>query len=98
MNYKKIIYLLMTMLLFVLLMSMVHSLLDFWYFHTFLASDATPEISQFWIFSTSLPVYIPFLLLLAGLAAGFFTGLRWWQWVYVEKRHWSFQNKKKKRK
>jgi len=98
MSFKKIVYLILTMVLGVLLMSIIHTLLDFWYFYAFLAAQAQPETYSFWLFSTHLPLYVPVLLTLAGIIGGFFVGLRWWQWVYVEKRHWSFQQKKKPRR
>ncbi len=97
MSLKKTVYLLLTMLLGVLLMSIVHTLLDFWYFYIFAAADTVPVQSTFWLFSTHLPVYVPGLLLIAGLVGGLWTGLKWWQIVYVEKRHWSFQKKTAKK-
>ncbi len=98
MSFKKAVYLFLTMILFVMLMSIIHTFLNFWYFYAFATELSQPTLTTFWLFSTYLPVYVPVLLLIAGLISGFFVGMRWWQIVYVEKRHWSFRKKTNRKK
>jgi hypothetical protein len=45
-----------------------------------------------------LPPFLSFILTITGLAFGYVAGVRWWQWIYVEKRHWIFRKNKKKTK
>ena len=42
----------------------------------------------FWFVWSPLPAYLYWVFIYGVVIGGFFLGLRWWQMVYVEKRHW----------
>ncbi len=86
------------MLLGVELMVILHSLLEGIYLAFTFKIDSLPEKSILWLFSTYLPSYVPIIMLIAGLVGGYFLGQVWWQIVYVEKRHWSWDRKEKRKK
>lgn len=85
MKTKKTIYLIAAMVLGLLLSLIAHAELEMWYIRQMLASG-TPPVSfggqEF------LPPLVSLLLAVFGLLFGYVLGQRWWQIVYVEKRHW----------
>ena len=86
---KKVIYILLTIALGKLLGFLAFELLTL-EFAGMLGKRGLPvEYDQiFWFVWSPLPAYLYWSLIYAGVIGGFFAGLRWWQIVYVEKRHW----------
>lgn len=93
MNSKKIIYVIAAMFLGFLLSLIVHAELEMWYIKRLLSAGVVPIAYGSREF---LPPLVSFLLAIFGLIFGYITGQRWWQLVYVEKRHWRFRDKKSK--
>jgi len=93
MNIKKTIYIIAAMFLGFLLSLIIHAKLEIWYIGKMLASGVTPV-------SFGRQEYLPplasLLLAVSGLVFGYVIGQRWWQIVYVEKRHWRMNLKKAK--
>ncbi|HPN54354.1 MAG TPA: hypothetical protein PLB52_00315 [Candidatus Moranbacteria bacterium] len=88
---KKTIYLIASIVLFILLSVIARAGLELWYIKSLLKSGTGPSIlgngGYVWPMLT-------FILLLLGVAAGYFIGQKWWQIVYVEKRRISLFSKK----
>jgi|WetSurMetagenome_2_1015567.scaffolds.fasta_scaffold69470_4 hypothetical protein len=91
MNIKKAIYIISSMFLGFLFSLIVHAKLEIWYIGKMLASGVTPVSFGR---QEYLPPLVSILLIVVGLIFGYVIGQRWWQLVYVEKRHWRWKNKK----
>ncbi len=79
-NFKKTIYLIAAMLLGFLLAFIVYAELAIWQIEH-LSSNG----NNFWEFP---------ILAIVGITLFYFIGQRWWQIIYVERRHWQWKKKK----
>ena len=41
----------------------------------------------------AIPLWVQYVVLVAGTVGGYFLGQHWWRVVYVERRHWYFRMK-----
>ena len=89
MNIKKPIYLVLVVLLFVIISYGFHAIIEL------ILLNSGAEITWYTHFdgSCALPPVIGYGLLVLGITAGLWIGPKWWNWVYVEKRHWRIKNK-----
>jgi hypothetical protein len=93
---KKIIYVLLTIGLGKLLGFLAFELLTLKFVWILEERGLPVNFDQIFLFVWSpLPSCLYWILIYAGVIGGFFLGLKWWQIVYVEKRHW--KNWKKRR-
>lgn len=91
-NIKKIIYIVAAMFLGFLLSLIAHAFIEMYLIIQMLEAGRVPfPYGQ----HEFLPPLLSFILIIIGLAFGYVAGVRWWQWVYVEKRHWIFRKKRK---
>lgn len=88
MKLKKIIYIIASMFLGFLLLLIVHAWIEMWYIDSILSKGIAPQSGQCF-----LPKELQIMFPIAGLAFGYILGQRWWQIVYVEKRHWRKKNR-----
>jgi hypothetical protein len=92
---KKIIYVLLAVSLGKLLGFLAFEMLTLKFVLILEERGLPVEFQQiFWFVSSPLPAFLYWTLVWTGVICGFFAGLRWWQIVYVEHRHW--RNWKKK--
>jgi hypothetical protein len=91
MNLKKAIYIICAMILGFLVSLIIHAKLEIWYINQMLDSGIAPVS---FCGREFLPPLVSFLLAIFGLIFGYIVGQRWWQIVYVEKRHWRWKKKK----
>jgi hypothetical protein len=87
---KKTIYIIASMFLGFLLSVIVHAKLEIWYIEKIIDSGMAPVSFGNQEF---LPPLASLLLAIFGLIFGYIVGQRWWQIVYVEKRHWRMRKK-----
>jgi hypothetical protein len=86
---KKIIYILLAITLGKLLGFVSFEILSLKFVKMLTRRGLPVEFSQvFWFVWSPLPAYLYWTLIYAGVIGGFFAGLRWWQIIYVEHRHW----------
>lgn len=91
-NIKKIIYIGLAMFLGLLLSLITHAFIEMYLIIQLLEAGRVPFAYGQHEF---LPPFLSFILTIIGLAFGYVAGVRWWRWVYVEKRHWIFRKNKK---
>ena len=41
----------------------------------------------------AIPLWVQYVVLVAGTVGGYFLGQHWWRVVYVERHHWYFRMK-----
>ncbi|HUD08674.1 MAG TPA: hypothetical protein VMQ48_01130 [Candidatus Saccharimonadales bacterium] len=88
-NLKKVIYVLLAVVLGKLLGFIAFGLLSIEFIKMLTRRGLPVEYDQiFWFVYSPLPAYLYWTLIYAGVIGGFFLGMRWWQMVYVEHRHW----------
>ena len=90
MDTKKTIYLIAAMVLGLLIALIVRAELELWYIKKILLPGANPISYGAGGF---VPPLTTFVLAIGGLLFGYVIGQRWWQMVYVEKRHWRWRKK-----
>ena len=93
MKNKKRIYILAAMFLGFLLSMIAHAKIEIWHIQRTLDAGMVPASYGRQEFLHPLASVA---LLAIGLSFGYVVGQRWWQIVYVEKRHWSFRKNKAK--
>ena len=76
---KRRIYIFLTIILGILLAVIAYAFIDRAHINAAVAMGAAPE---------DLPNSAAGIFLLGGVMLGYVLGVRWWQIVYVEKRHW----------
>lgn len=82
---KKTIYLIASMFLGFLLSIIGYAFLEKSYINNSLSLGNLPaSYGGNWV----LPPYLSAIFILGGVIFGYVLGIRWWQIVYVEKRHW----------
>lgn len=88
---KRRIYILLAVGLGFLLGLIFYALLEKAYINKFISTGEMPSgIRGGWF----LPPSVAGVFLLGGMMLGYVLGIRWWQIVYIEKRHWRNRNKK----
>ena len=88
-NFKKTVYVILTMIIGKLLGFMIYGLLSIRFIHSMDESNLPVDYTSILgIIHSPLPARLFWLLVSSGLVSGFFLGLRWWRLVYVEHRHW----------
>lgn len=86
---KKVIYVLLVIGLGKLLGFLAFEALTLKFIRILMKRGLPVEFHQvFWFVWSPLPNYLYWVLIWSGAIGGFFVGLKWWQIVYVEKRHW----------
>ncbi len=89
MSLKKIVYIMLTIFLGKLLGFIAFELISMNVVGMLEKSGLVVEYEQiFGLVYSPLPAYLFWTLIVTGAAGGFFLGLRWWQLVYVEHKHW----------
>lgn len=90
---KKVIYVLLVITLGKLLGFLAFELLTLKFIWILERRGLPVEFDQiFWFVWSPLPANLYWTLIYAGVVGGYFLGLRWWQIVYVERRHWKRWN------
>jgi len=92
---KKIFYIGAAMFLGFLLSLIVHAFIEMYLIIQMMEAGSVPFAYGRQEF---LPPFLSLSLTVIGLALGYVAGVRWWQWVYVEKRHWIFRKRRKVKK
>jgi len=93
---KKIIYVLLAVSLGKLLGFLAFELLTLKLVKILVRRGLPVQFDQiFWFIESPLPVFLYWTLIFAGAVGGFFLGMRWWQIVYVERRHWRIGKKRR---
>jgi len=90
MKVKKTIYIILSALLFLIISYGLHAVIEI----IILNSTDSPTWYTHFGGSCALPPVISYLLPVIGIIFGIWAGFKWWQIVYVERRHWRFKNKK----
>ena len=86
---KKIIYVILTIILGKLLGFLAYELISIKFIKILVRRGLPVEYNRvFEPVYSPVPAHLFWLLVLTGAIGGFFLGLRWWQMVYVEHRHW----------
>ncbi len=85
---KRKIYIFLTIILGILLSLIAYMLTEKYYIDSLLASDIVPYLYYKRFF---LPPSLFVLYIIGGSIFGYVLGVRWWQVVYVERRHWRFK-------
>lgn len=88
---KRRIYIFFSIILWVLLATIAYAFLEKAYINDLLLRRAEIGSAEDGLF---LPPGFAVAFLLGGLIFGYVAGVRWWQIVYVERRHWRFRKKK----
>lgn len=71
-----------------------HAVVEVLYLRWLEAHDRNPVWSNlFGAGSCALPNWATIVIALVGIAGGIWVGFVWWRIVYIEHRHWRFQNK-----
>jgi len=81
MYFKKIIYILLTIILGLLLSFILHGVIEINYIDYLLGKGILPSPSTL-IPQCYLPSFLQMFLLLLGLAGGYFLGQFWWKKIY----------------
>jgi len=82
------------MLLGVLLTTILHALVESWYIGLLISDFGTYSLGLSWELWFTIHSIATAVLFVLGVWLGYWLGVRWWQMVYVEKRHWLFRHKK----
>jgi hypothetical protein len=86
---KKIFYILLAVVLGKLLGFLAFEALTLKFIKILVRRGLPVEFNQiFWFLWSPLPAFLFWTLIWAGVIGGLYLGLRWWQMVYVEHRHW----------
>ena len=93
-NLKKTIYLILSVILWALISFIVYGILTLMAIRNQGCPFLDGNIHFFNLVYSPFPEYVIWLFLFAGAYIGYFIGLRWWQWVYIEKKHWRHWRKK----
>ena len=93
---KKAIYLIAVTFLGFLLSVLAHAVIEIYYINYALANGIVlTNYTTFGFGYCVLPTWLQAGLAILGIGGGYLLGLRWWRIVYIEKRHW-FRNLKKR--
>jgi len=89
MDFKRTVYLALSMALGIIVSYGVHAVVELWYLGWAETKGRTVVwASHFGAGQCALPWCVQYGLLAAGVVAGFLIGRVWWRIVYVEHRHW----------
>ena len=88
---KRRIYISLSIILGILLGGIVDALIEKTYINNMLAEGMVPVST--WSNNCFLPLVMSVAFLAGGAIFGYVLGVRWWQIVYVEKRHWRMKRK-----
>jgi hypothetical protein len=88
---KRRIYILVSIILGILLAVITDAFIEKAYINNILAKGMVPVST--WSHNCFLPLFMTVAFLAAGVIFGYILGVRWWQLVYVEKRHWRRRRK-----
>lgn len=95
---KKTIYIILTIFLGLMLSFIIHAFVEVAYIKSALSSGAEIQGTYFlgvgWC---ALPYWAQYTFPILGIVGGYFLGRYWWKVVYIEKRHWWFRRKQKKK-
>ncbi len=85
---KRNIYIFFAMILGVLLSTIVHAVVEAWYIGLLLGDFGTYGLGLSWESWFIIHHVATAVLLVFGVLLGYWFGVRWWQIVYIEHRHW----------
>jgi hypothetical protein len=68
----------------------LHAYIEIWLINKFFQEGINPVLFNGRCY---LPVGLQIILIISGIVFGYIIGERWWNIVYVEKRHWRFRKK-----
>jgi hypothetical protein len=85
---KRRIYIFLSIILGILLGVIAYALVEQARINQLLLHGLTPDYTNRSFF---LPPSVAVIFLIAGALLGYVVGVRWWQIVYVERRHWRFR-------
>jgi len=88
---KRTIYIILSIFLGILLGVIAEALAEKAYINSMLSQGIIPVST--WGGCCYLPPIFSVLFLAGGAALGYVLGVRWWQLVYVEHRHWRMRKK-----
>lgn len=86
---KRMIYLGMTTLLGIMVSYLAHAIIEIWYLDWALKNGK--PITWTYHFGKGLCALVPgvhYGLFALGAVGGYFLGVMWWKWVYVEGKRW----------
>ena len=86
---KRKFYLFCMVILGILLSTIAHVLIETWYIALLIGDFGTYGLGFSWESWFIIHHIATVVLLVLGILFGYWLGVRWWQIVYVEKRHWS---------
>jgi|SaaInlStandDraft_6_1057023.scaffolds.fasta_scaffold402995_1 hypothetical protein len=86
---KKIIYIALTTFLGLILSFLVHAIAEMSYIKYALAKGIILVDHTFFIGGAYcvLPVWLQVGIFILGVGGGFYLGFRWWDYIYVQKKH-----------
>lgn len=88
---KKQIYIFFSIILGILLSTIVYGLSEIFYTNLLIGDFQTYSLGLDWRGIYVVNYVLAVVFFVAGVVGGYYLGRRWWQIVYVEKRHWRFK-------
>jgi hypothetical protein len=82
---KRIVYILLCIVLGVIVTTIVHAVLELVYIHLLLSDFETWSLGFSWNVWYTLHYVLALVLLAIGIIGGYYTGVRWWNYIYVKK-------------
>ena len=95
---KRNIYIFCAIVLGILLSSIIHALVETWYINLLVSDFDTYSFGFSWAQWFLAHNVLTTVLSILGALGGYWLGVRGWQIVYIEKRHWSAGWRMKHRK
>lgn len=94
---KKVLYIAIAIFFWLMVSFILHAVVEMFILAVALKEGWTVEGTYFlglgWC---ALPVWMQYSFAVLGVVVGYLIGQRWWNFVYVQKKHPRFQGKKKK--
>lgn len=87
-NIKRSFYIFCAMVLGFLLTLLVHATIEIWYIDLLVSDFSRYSLGLTWDTWRMIHNVLAVFLATLGIWFGYRLGVRWWQIVYVEKRHW----------
>lgn len=88
---KKTIYIASFILLGILVQFLLHAFIEMWYIGLLVSDFAAFGFGLSWDAWFLIHAMLTIFFFIGGMAAGFFSGKKWWQIIYVEQK---YKNKK----
>jgi hypothetical protein len=91
---KRNIYIFCAVIFGILLSTILHALVESWYIGLLISDFGTYSFGFSWAAWFTIHSVATGVLFFLGVLFGYWLGVRWWQMVYVERRHWLFRHKR----